>query len=67
MKLFKNINLDKLKNGLAKTREKIVTSITETISGKAKLDDEILDELEEILVTSDIKGFREEVIKLISY
>lgn len=54
MKLFKNINLDKLKNGLAKTREKIVTSITETISGKAKLDDEILDELEEILVTSDI-------------
>ncbi len=54
MKLFKNLNLDKLKGGLSKTREKIFTSITETISGKAKIDDEVLDELEEILITSDI-------------
>jgi len=54
MKLFKNLNLEKLKGGLSKTREKIFTSITETISGKAKLDEEILDDLEEILITSDI-------------
>jgi fused signal recognition particle receptor len=54
MKLFKNLNLDKLKGGLSKTREKIFNSISETISGKAKLDEEILDDLEEILITSDI-------------
>ncbi len=54
MKLFKNFNFDKLKGGLSKTREKIVTSITETISGKAKIDEEVLDELEEVLITSDI-------------
>lgn len=54
MKLFKNINLDKLKGGLSKTREKIVNSITETISGKAKIDEEVLEDLEEILITSDI-------------
>jgi fused signal recognition particle receptor len=54
MKIFKNINLDKLKSGLNKTREKLVTKISETISGKAKIDDVTLDELEEILLTSDI-------------
>lgn len=54
MKLFKNLNLEKLKGGLSKTREKIVTSISETISGKAKINDDVLDDLEEILITSDI-------------
>ncbi len=54
MKLFKNINFGKLKGGLSKTREKIVNSITETISGKAKIDEEVLEDLEEILITSDI-------------
>ncbi|MBI2419147.1 MAG: signal recognition particle-docking protein FtsY, partial [Ignavibacteriales bacterium] len=56
MKLFKNLNLDKLKDGLTKTREKIFNRISETITGKAKLDTEILDEIEEILLTSDV-GF----------
>lgn len=54
MKLFKNINFEKLKGGLSKTRERIVNSITETISGKAKIDEEILEDLEEILITSDL-------------
>ncbi len=54
MKFFKNLNLEKLKGGLTKTREKIVNSITETISGKAKIDENVLDDLEEILITSDI-------------
>ncbi len=54
MKFFKNFNIDKLKNGLTKTRDKISTSITETISGKAKIDETTLEELEEILITSDI-------------
>lgn len=54
MGLFKNINFNKLKGGLSKTREKIVSSITETISGKAKIDEEVLEELEETLITADI-------------
>jgi len=54
MKLFKNFNFDKLKDGLNKTRDKFVTKITETVTGKAKVGEELLEELEEILVTSDI-------------
>ena len=54
MSLFKNINFDKLKSGLSKTRDKLVTGINEAFSGKAELDDATLDELEEILISSDI-------------
>jgi len=54
MKLFKNISFDKLKSGLGKTRDKLVTKINETVSGKAKIDEDVLEELEEVLITSDI-------------
>ncbi|MCX6150198.1 MAG: signal recognition particle-docking protein FtsY [Ignavibacteriales bacterium] len=54
MGLFKNLNFEKLKEGLSRTREKLVNRITETITGKAKLDEELLDEIEEILLTSDV-------------
>lgn len=54
MGLFDNFNFNKLKDGLSKTRDKIVNTITETISGKAVIDDKTLDEIEEILITSDI-------------
>ena len=56
MGLFDNINFKKLKDGLSKTRTKLVNSITETISGKAVLDETILEKIEEILITSDV-GF----------
>lgn len=56
MSLFKNFSLGKLKEGLSKTREKIVYSITETVTGKAVIDDMTLDRIEEILLSSDI-GF----------
>jgi len=56
MSLFDNINFKKLKDGLTKTRDKLINSITETISGKAVIDNRTLDEIEEILITSDI-GF----------
>ena len=42
MGLFNNFNFDKLKSGLAKTRDKIINSITETISGKASIDEKTL-------------------------
>ncbi len=56
MKIFSNINLDRLKEGLSKTRTKLVTKITETFSGKAVIDDNTLNELEEILISSDLSA-----------
>ncbi len=56
MALFDNINFNKLKSGLSKTRNKIVNSINEKITGKAVIDENIIDDIEEILLSSDI-GF----------
>ncbi|MEJ2095965.1 MAG: signal recognition particle-docking protein FtsY [Deltaproteobacteria bacterium] len=44
----------RLKNGLAKTRKILTTDIDELFAGRQKLDDELLEELEEMLITSDI-------------
>ena len=54
MRMFNNFNFSKLKDGLTKTRDKIVNTISETISGKAVIDDKTLDDIEEILITADI-------------
>ncbi len=56
MGLFNNFNFNKLKNGLSKTRNKLVNSINEVVSGKAVLDEATIDDIEEVLITSDI-GF----------
>lgn len=47
----KKENLDK---GLSKTREGFFSKLKRSIAGKSKVDDEVLDNLEEILVTSDV-------------
>jgi fused signal recognition particle receptor len=54
MGMFDNFNFTKLKKGLTKTRDKIANTISETISGKAVIDDKTLEEIEEILITADI-------------
>jgi len=54
MKLFGNINFKKLKEGLTKTRNNIFNKITETITRKAVIDESTLEEIEEILISSDI-------------
>ncbi len=54
MSFFKNFSLDKIKTGLSKTRNKIVQSISETLTGKAQIDEITLEKIEEILITSDI-------------
>ncbi|MBU1098527.1 MAG: signal recognition particle-docking protein FtsY [Bacteroidetes bacterium] len=56
MNFLKNINLNKLKDGLSKTKQKIFNNISEVISGKAVLDETTLEEIEEILISSDV-GF----------
>ena len=43
----------KLKSGLSKSSEKITKSIKKVIKGK-KIDEETLNELEEILISSDM-------------
>lgn len=43
-----------LDKGLEKTRTSVFTRLTKSIAGKSVVDDEVLDDLEEILVTSDV-------------
>lgn len=43
-----------LDKGLAKTKESVFSKISRAIVGKSKVDDEVLDSLEEILITSDV-------------
>ena len=45
---------DRLKAGLAKTREKLADKLDELLHGSVKIDDELLDELEETLIMSDV-------------
>ncbi|MFC1877642.1 signal recognition particle-docking protein FtsY [Thermodesulfobacteriota bacterium] len=44
----------RLKRGLSKTREILTTDIDDLFTGNRKLDDDLLEELEELLITSDI-------------
>jgi len=43
-----------LNKGLEKTKTSVFSRITHAIAGKSKVDDEVLDQLEEILITSDV-------------
>ncbi|GET28255.1 signal recognition particle-docking protein FtsY [Prolixibacter sp. SD074] len=47
----KKENLDK---GLAKTKESVFSKLSRAVVGKSKVDDEVLDNLEEALITSDV-------------
>jgi len=47
----KNENLEK---GLEKTKESVFKKISRAVAGKSKVDDEVLDNLEEILISSDV-------------
>ncbi len=44
----------RLRSGLSKTRDFLNTDIEDLFSGKRKFDEEMLEELEELLITSDI-------------
>lgn len=45
---------DKLRNGLSKTRQKLVSGIDDIILGKRAIDDDLFEELEEVLITADV-------------
>lgn len=46
--------LERLKRGLSKTRDAVSSSIDNLLNGKAKIDDDLYDELEEILISADV-------------
>lgn len=43
-----------LDRGLVKTRENVFTRLTRAVAGKSRIDDDVLDNLEEVLVSSDV-------------
>jgi fused signal recognition particle receptor len=45
---------ESLDKGLEKTKDSVLKKISRAIIGKSKVDDEVLDNLEEVLITSDV-------------
>ncbi len=52
--IFSKDKKKKLDDGLKKSKEGMFSKITKAVAGKTSVDDEVLDNLEEILVTSDV-------------
>lgn len=52
--LFNKKKKETLDKGLEKTKTSVLDKLTRAIAGKSKVDDDVLDELEEILITSDV-------------
>ena len=52
--LFNKSKKETLDKGLEKTKQSVFSKLTRAIAGKSKVDDEVLDDLEEILITSDV-------------
>ncbi len=52
--LFSKKNKENLDKGLEKTKESVFKKLSRAVAGKSKVDDDVLDELEEILISSDV-------------
>lgn len=52
--LFKKKKKENLEQGLAKTKENVFSKLSRAVAGKSKVDEEVLDNLEEVLITSDV-------------
>ena len=50
----KKENKEDLNKGLEKTKEGVFSKLARAVAGKSKVDDEVLDNLEEVLITSDV-------------
>jgi len=53
-KFFTRDKKETLDQGLEKTRSSVFEKIARAVAGKSKVDDEVLDEIEEALITSDV-------------
>ena len=52
--LFNKKKKETLDKGLEKTKESVFGKLARVVAGKSKVDDDVLDDLEEILITSDV-------------
>ena len=53
-KLFSSEKKESLDKGLEKTKTSFFSKLTKAVAGKSKVDNEVLDNLEEVLVSSDV-------------
>lgn len=52
--VFNKAKKDKLDQGLSKTKESVLQKLARVVVGKSRVDDDVLDELEEMLISSDV-------------
>lgn len=52
--LFSKQKKESLDKGLEKTKESMFSKLSRIVSGKSKVDENVLDDLEEVLITSDV-------------
>lgn len=53
-KIFSREKKETLDKGLEKTKQNVFSKLARAVAGKSQVDDEVLDNLEEVLVTSDV-------------
>jgi len=53
-KIFSKKKKESLDKGLEKSKQSFFSKLSKAVAGKSKVDDEVLDELEEVLITSDV-------------
>ncbi len=51
---FSKAKKEDLDKGLAKTKESVLKKLTRVVVGRSKVDDDVLDDLEEVLISSDV-------------
>lgn len=54
LNFFSKDKKETLDQGLSKTKESVFSKITRAVAGKSKVDEEVLDNLEEVLISSDV-------------
>lgn len=54
LNFFSKENKESLNKGLEKTKESLLKKLSRAVAGKSKVDDEVLDNLEEVLISSDV-------------
>jgi len=53
-KIFSSEKKETLDKGLEKSKTSFFTKLNKAVAGKSKVDDDVLDNLEEVLVSSDV-------------
>jgi fused signal recognition particle receptor len=53
-KIFSSEKKETLDKGLEPSKNSFLSKLTKAVAGKSKVDDDVLDNLEEVLVSSDV-------------